>query len=284
MTIFEYRTKFREVLSDKYPKEEIDTFFYWLLEAYFKLTKTHVFLNAEHRLSISEKNQLSEALKRLSTYEPIQYILGETEFYGLSFRVNPSVLIPRPETEELVTLVFNFVKNELNENVKIADIGTGSGCIAISVAKQLPQARVDAYDISSNALTIASENAIRNNVNVSFIKADILKLTALNQTYDVIVSNPPYVCWSEKKLMTQNVFEYEPEEALFVEDSSPLIFYEKIAALASHYLNPNGKLFFEINERFGEAIKTLLSKQNFKDIRIHKDLFGKDRMVSCTLN
>ncbi len=282
MTISEYRIKFTEMLSGKYPKEEIDTFFYWLVESFLELSKTQVFLNPEYQLSKSEENQLISALTRLSDYEPIQYILGYTEFFGLTLRVSSAVLIPRPETEELVKLVIDYATKELNKKIKIADIGTGSGCIAIALAKNLPQVSVDAIDISENALKIASENADKNGVKVNFIQADILKTTKLNQSYDVIVSNPPYVRWSEKELMSPNVYDYEPEEALFVKDASPIIFYEKIADLATQSLKPNGKLFFEINEHFAEALKTFLTDKKFQDIRIHKDIFGKDRMLSCT--
>jgi release factor glutamine methyltransferase len=221
-----------------------------------------------------------EASNRLQHFEPIQYILGETEFYGLPFKVTPATLIPRPETEELV----DWILAHYNKNHKtLLDIGTGSGCIAITLAKNLPSLEISAMDISEETLKIASENAKDHKVGVIFSKVDILNALALPQKYDIIVSNPPYVRNSEKKNMQKNVLDYEPTMALFVEDDNPLLFYSKIAALAKNYLNPKGFLFFEINEYLGKEVIQLLKRESFSEIELKKDFFGKDRMIKCTV-
>ena len=213
-------------------------------------------------------------------FEPIQYILGETEFYGLPFKVTPATLIPRPETEELV----DWIIANCNKNPKtLLDIGTGSGCIAIALAKNLPAVKVSAMDISEEALKVASENAIYNKVTVNFSKKDILGTSTLPQKYDVIISNPPYVRNSEKEMMQKNVLDFEPASALFVEDDNPLLFYSKIAKLAKNYLNPNGFLFFEINEYLSKEVIQLLERESFSEIELKQDFFGKDRMIKCTL-
>jgi release factor glutamine methyltransferase len=220
-----------------------------------------------------------KAITRLKNYEPIQYIIGDTEFYGLVFKVNPSVLIPRPETEELVDWIIKDCEDD--KKINILDIGTGSGCIAISLAKNLPNAKVFALDVSNEALKTANQNAINNGVEVEFIEADILSYNSLDIQFDLIVSNPPYVRELEKQMMSANVLDHEPHLALFVEDDDALLFYRKITDVAADILKPNGQLFFEINESLGESTKQLLDNSNYKNIELKKDIFEKDRMIKA---
>ena len=224
-------------------------------------------------------NSLLESLKKEI---PIQYLLGKTSFYGLDFELNSTVLIPRPETEELVEWI---IKNHSKKHgqLKILDIGTGSGCIAISLAKNLPEASVFAIDVSEMALATAKKNATVNEVNVTFIQKNILETEDLEQQFDIIVSNPPYVRNLEKKEIKKNVLDHEPHLALFVEDNDALIFYRKIAALAQKNLSPNGQLYFEINQYLGVEMKDLLEKMNFKNIELRKDIYGNDRMIMVDL-
>jgi len=219
---------------------------------------------------------LEVSLARLLDHEPVQYILGKVDFFGLQFAVNPSVLIPRQETEELVDMVLKEIKTN---SPKILDIGTGSGCIALSLKNELTKAKIDALDNSELAIAVALENSRKLNLNVHFHHIDILHEAVLPGHYDVIVSNPPYVIESEKSEMKENVVEYEPHNALFVSNESPLIFYDCIIELAAIHLNQNGKLYFEINESFGPQVKTLLVESGFHDVRIIKDLNEKDRFA-----
>ena len=241
-------------------------------------------------------SELKNSTKRLQKEEPIQYILGKTEFYGLPFLVDKNTLIPRPETEELVAWVLQSIqdlkfKNQdsdtTNNNVKplsILDIGTGTGCIPISFAKHQPNATISAIDVSNEALKIAKQNAILNNVEVNFIKKDILQTENLNELFDVIVSNPPYVREQEKIEIKNNVLENEPHLALFVENENPLIFYKKIADLAKLHLSKNGFLFFEINQYLGKETVAMLKEKGFKNIELKKDIFGNDRMIKSRLS
>ncbi|WMJ72809.1 peptide chain release factor N(5)-glutamine methyltransferase [Cytophagaceae bacterium ABcell3] len=221
-----------------------------------------------------------EIITRLNQEEPLQYILGETEFYGRRFLVNPSTLIPRPETEELVNLMIQQHKNK--PNLEICDIGTGSGCIPITLAAELPQSKVTATDFSKTALETAKKNADLNHVQVQFILHDILK-APLPQPFDIIVSNPPYVTEAEKGQMEKNVLDHEPATALFVPNDNPLLFYKRITQEASEKLKPGGCLYFEINAQFGKETANELKKAGFSDIKIIKDLCGKDRFVSGSL-
>lgn len=279
MTLRELKTIFHSQLSTKFPAEEIDSFFYWLLEDFLDLSRLQFALDPEKEILKVGEAKVNDALARLEKYEPIQYITGKTEFYGLPFKVSKAVLIPRPETEELVEMILSDSKTV--ETQKILDIGTGSGCIAIALAKNLPESKVSAIDISHDALEIAKQNAILNEVDVNFMNMDILNVDFLPQSYDIIVSNPPYVRNQEKEMMKENVLEYEPEAALFVSDTNPLVFYKKIAHLAKDKLSPNGKLFFEINEYLGDDLVSFLKEIGFKEIRLHKDFAQKDRMISC---
>lgn len=216
--------------------------------------------------------------------KPIQYILGETEFYGLPFLVNENTLIPRQETEELVEWIVKEEEKREEGRVKILDIGTGSGCIAISLAKNLSNAKVFAIDVSEKALATAKKNADINNVNVTFLLKNILETNDLEQQFDIIVSNPPYVRNLEKAEIKPNVLEYEPHLALFVEDTDALLFYRKIAQLAMKNLNSNGKLYFEINQYLGKETVALLECLELSNVELKKDIYGNDRMISATRN
>lgn len=285
MTISNLKSNFIHALSGIYPLEEIESFFNILAQEFLNLSRIQIALDRDQLVSAEKVEKIKTAAERLKMYEPIQYIVGDTEFFGLTFKVNPNTLIPRPETEELVQYIINDV-SELKNNsnhVELLDIGTGSGCIAISLAKNLQNSKVSAMDVSSEALKIANENARENKVNITFLEQDILLCKALPGKYDIIVSNPPYVRELEKEWMQPNVLKHEPELALFVKDSDPLIFYRKIAELSRDSLKPNGKLFFEINEYLGEEMTELLVGLGFRDIEVKKDIFEKDRMLKCGL-
>ncbi len=280
MTIKELRTNFVESLSGIYELEEIISFFYILSEHLLGLKRVHIAINLDKKLTENEIFNYKKAEERLKKQEPIQYIVGETEFYGLPFTVDTNVLIPRPETEELVDWIIkncNTVKDE--KKIKILDIGTGSGCIAISLANKIPNAQVHALDVSTKAIELAKRNAKKNNVNVNFIHCNVLKIEEFSESYDIIVSNPPYVRELEKKEMNPNVLENEPHLALFVSDNDPLIFYKKITELAKQNLNPKGKLFFEINQYLGKQTKKMIQNLGFQSVELHTDINGNDRMI-----
>ena len=287
MILKEFKLFFNEALSAIYPKTEIDSFFFILMEEKLKLQRIDTVLNSD--FLITEKNliDLKNIVKRLQKEEPIQYIIGNTEFYGLPFLVDKNTLIPRTETEELVAWVLDEIKVLTNNKItelSILDIGTGTGCIPISLAKNLTSLNISAIDISPEALLIAKQNAILNKVTIEFIELDILNAESLPQEYDVIISNPPYVRELEKEEIKNNVLENEPHLALFVADENPLIFYNKIADLAKQQLSKNGMLFFEINQYLGKETINMLVKKGFKNIQLKKDLFGNDRMIKCVLH
>ena len=219
--------------------------------------------------------ELEEIVSRLEQCEPVQYVLGQADFCGHTFMVNRHVLIPRPETEELIRLIANTQPSANN----ILDIGTGSGCIAITLAAMFPKAKVTAWDISEEALKVANENAKRTHVSVSFEQVDVLKHPTFSNNYDLIVSNPPYICHQERKAMEHNVLDYEPHTALFVPDSDPLLFYRAIADLALHALTPMGWLYFEINPVYAEPLRQLLTDKGYRHIDIQEDQYGKQRMI-----
>ncbi len=271
--------KFHDELGAVYPAEEIDSFFNILAETYYGVKRIQLATNPD--LTLNDSEDILKALAELKNEKPIQYIIGETEFYGLNFKVNDGVLIPRPETEELVEWVLKKAKP--NMPINILDMGTGSGCIAISLAKHLPQAKVFAIDISTKALNIAKKNALFNGVDVYFKEADILTLKTLSEQveFDIIVSNPPYVREKEKQYMKPNVLDNEPHLALFVKDEDPLLFYKAITDFAINNLKENGLLFFEINEFLGNAMIDLLRHKNFKNIELKQDIFKKDRMIKA---
>lgn len=283
MTLKEYRSHFKSKLESLYPKEEIGSFFYILTEKYLNLKRVAIALELERKLTSDEISILEDALTQLEKEIPIQYIISETEFYGLPFKVNSSVLIPRPETEELVEWIVKDC-SEINQCLSILDIGTGSGCIAIALADSIPYSNVVAMDSSTKALEIAQENALLNQVSITFIEQDILTINKLDKTYDIIVSNPPYVMISEKQKMQANVLNYEPHEALFVPDENPLMFYKSIAEIAIKSLKQKGTLYFEINEAFGAETVGMLQELGFKNVVLRKDVFGKNRMIKANLS
>ncbi len=283
MQIQEFKKEFFNKLNELYPTTEIQSFFNLLVEFSLNLSRIEVALKPDFEISKTDLEFLKKAQIDLTCQIPIQYIIGETEFYGLPFKVNKHVLIPRPETEELVSWIINESKVKSQKSkVTILDIGTGSGCIPISLAKNLPNATIYALDISSEALKTAKSNAELNNVTINFIEADILNLLELPQQFDFIVSNPPYVRALEKEQMQENVLKNEPHIALFVEDNNPLLFYDKISDLAKNYLSKNGDLYFEINQYLGKETVDLLASKGFKNIVLKKDMFGADRMVKCS--
>jgi release factor glutamine methyltransferase len=279
MTIQDFRDTFISTLSDTYPPEEVHAMLYRALEHYLGLSRVEVALSRKQNLKDSQRLLLEETLERLQKQEPIQYILGKTEFYDLEFHLNSDTLIPRPETEELVRWIVEDGKKLSSPT--ILDIGTGSGCIAIALAKNLPTANVQALDFSKHALDMATSNAKRNQVEVDFYQQDILIAEGLKEKYDIIVSNPPYVREQEKAEIETNVLDFEPHAALFVSDQDPLVFYLKIAALALENLLPKGILYLEINQYLGKETVALLKNTGFKSVELRQDMFGKDRMIKA---
>jgi release factor glutamine methyltransferase len=287
MKIKDYKDIFKKDLLSIYDEQEIDSFFYLILEKMHGLKRLDLALNPEMVLDGMHLKKWKSIVVVLKTQKPIQYILGQTEFYGLPFFVNENTLIPRPETEELVELIIKSAKfRNPSSGLKILDIGTGSGCIAISLAANIPNAEVFAIDVSEKALATAKINATKNNVTIHFITEDILKLqnlTKLATPFDIIVSNPPYVRELEKAEIKPNVLNFEPHLALFVEDTDALLFYRKITELAKKNLNTNGQLYFEINQYLGKETATLVEAYGFKNVAVHKDIYGNDRMISASL-
>lgn len=301
MTLKELQHHFHLQLDAIYGKDEVQSFFKLLIEYFLNFKPIEIVLHPESNISTSNQHRFNEIIKRLKQEEPIQYIIGETEFFGMPFKVNPSTLIPRPETEELVQWIIENISNNKcqapnlsayvhdsnnkqqttnNKQLTILDIGTGSGCIAIALAKNLPNAKVHAIDVSKEALKVARENAILNQVEVDFIEADILTVChAELQKYDIIVSNPPYVRALEKFTIKNNVLKHEPHLALFVENEDPLLFYKAICEFSVHNLKPKGCLFFEINQYLGAEMKQLLNTFNFESVELRQDIFGNVRML-----
>jgi len=284
MTFQQIKSEYLNNLNQLYDAREISVFVEMIMENYFSLTRTDLLLRGDKEFDATQIEIVFNVLGRLKLSEPIQYIIEQAHFYGLIFKVNPHTLIPRQETEELIYLI---AKENKQLTPKILDIGTGSGCIAITLKKEIPLSEVFAVDFSLKALEMAALNAKSNNIDVHFSELDILSWHSKNdfpfEKLDIIVSNPPYIRLSEKALMHTNVLNYEPETALFVEDSKALIFYEAIAKFALCFLKAKGKLYFEINEAFGIETAELLSSLGFKNCSIHKDLNGKNRFVSAEL-
>lgn len=284
MKIKNYKLLFIKELLPLYDEAEAESFFYIILENKHNLKRIDLALHIDLEFSEAEIEIWNTIKEKLQLEIPIQYILGTTSFFGLEFEVNENVLIPRPETEELVDWIIQKAESRgQNSEFKILDIGTGSGCIAISLAKNFPNAKVFAIDVSEKALQTAQKNAEVNDVNVTFIQKNILETKDLLDTFDIIVSNPPYVRNLEKHEIKKNVLNYEPHLALFVDDNDALIFYRKIAELAQKNLAPNGQLYFEINQYLGKETFDLLQNMNFKNIELKKDIYGNDRMIYCNL-
>jgi release factor glutamine methyltransferase len=280
MKIKEYRTQFIQELTSMYGADEAESFFYLILEEKQQLKRIDLALQPDLVFSEGEIKVWYSILEQLKLEIPIQYLLGKTSFYGLDFEVNENVLIPRPETEELVDwIISNTQKISKSSSLKILDIGTGSGCIAISLAKNIPNAQVFAIDVSEKALATAQKNATLNEVTVTFIEQNILETLDLKQEFDIIVSNPPYVRNLEKEEIKKNVLDNEPHLALFVEDHDALIFYRKIAELAQKNLSNSGQLYFEINQYLGKEMVDLLEGMDFENIELRKDIYGNDRMT-----
>lgn len=274
------RKYYCELLCSLYEKDEANAMILILFKYYFNIDRVRMVLEPDLRLSESEMLKIHFAVKDLLRNKPIQYVTGETEFCDLKFKVNENVLIPRPETAEMISKIVNSQQSTVNNHCSIIDIGTGSGCIAISLAKMISNSNVYALDISEEALKIAKENAFNNNVNVSFIHDDILNLKNNIETkFDIIVSNPPYVRELEKAEMHNNVLKWEPHNALFVSDNDPLIFYRNILEFAKTHLKDNGEVWFEINEYLGKEMIDLCHESGFSDVKIHKDFRDRDRVV-----
>ncbi|WP_413999004.1 peptide chain release factor N(5)-glutamine methyltransferase [Flavobacterium sp. W1B] len=280
MKIKEYRSEFIQELTPIFDAGEAESFFYLILEEKHQLKRVDLALHPDLSFSEEEIASWNAILEQLKLEIPVQYLLGKTSFYGLDFEVNENVLIPRPETEELVEwIILNQQTNKSKNQPKILDIGTGSGCIAISLAKNIPNAQVYAIDVSEKALATAQKNAKINTVDVTFLNQNILETEDLGQQFDIIVSNPPYVRNLEKQEIKKNVLDNEPHLALFVEDNDALIFYRKIAELAQKNLTINGQLYFEINQYLGKEMIELLEEMGFKNIELRKDIYGNDRMI-----
>ena len=281
MKIKLYKLFFIEELSAIYDVHEAESFFYLILENKNNLKRIDLALNPELDFLDKDLEVWKTILDKLKLEIPIQYILGTTSFYGLEFVVDNNVLIPRPETEELVQWI--ITDNNTKENLKILDIGTGSGCIAISLVKNILNSDVFALDVSVKALAIAKKNANINDANITLIQKNILDINDLNQKFDILVSNPPYVRNLEKNEIKKNVLDHEPHLALFVNDNDALIFYKKIAELAKINLTKNGLLYFEINQYLAKETIALLVHLGFKNIELRQDIYGNDRMIKCTL-
>jgi release factor glutamine methyltransferase len=273
------RNNFIKTLIDYYAETEIVSFFNLLSADILKMQRIDIAQNLYAVISGKKQEKFQNAVNKLKNYIPIQYIIGNTEFYNLTLKVNAATLIPRPETEELVAWIINDQNNK--QNISILDVGTGSGCIAIALAKNLPEAKVFALDVSEKALKIARQNAVDNGVTIEFIEADIFDVDLGNLQFDVIVSNPPYVRELEKETMSPNVLNHEPHLALFVKDDDPLLFYRSIVEVANNTLKSKGFLYFEINEFLGNLTRQLVQKLNYCNIELKKDLFMKDRMIKA---
>ena len=266
-------------LNGIYPLSEIQAFTYLIFESVCHIDRAHFLRNKDKQLSAIEQIRIQEIVLELKKQKPIQYILGETEFFGLPFHVNENVLIPRPETEELIENILQSVSSE----VQILDIGTGSGCIAIVLAKLLPSSSVYGIDVSNEALAVAQQNADNNNVNVQFINHDIFQKlpNSLPEQWNIIVSNPPYITPNEKKMMSANVLDYEPHQALFVPQDKPLLFYERIAEIGLQQLKEEGFLFFETSAIYGKETAMMLKQKGYSSVELLQDISGKDRIIKA---
>jgi release factor glutamine methyltransferase len=275
---------FRSQLAERYEQSEIDLMAAYCLEAFAGYTRNDLLLRPESRVNESELLKLHFAVKDLSRGRPLQYILGQAWFFGLTLQVSPAVLIPRPETEELVQLIIDEQKH-IPGSFSILDIGTGSGCIAIALKKKLSRCHVYALDVSHEALQIAKANAVACETEIHFAEGDVREESVQEKLprCQVIVSNPPYVLQSEMQSMAQHVTGHEPHTALFVPDSDALLYYRVIGQLALQKLKPGGTLYFEINEKLGLETCILLQQMGYSNVRLRQDLQGKDRMVAASL-
>ena len=271
------KTYIYDSLQSIYNPHELKSITMVVCRDILKLDEMDIYLRKDIKLSRSKRARLNRSIARLQNHEPIQYVAESAYFYGSKFRVKSGVLIPRPETEELVDLILH----ENTGQYSLLDIGTGSGCIAISIAKNNPEAHVEAWDISESALKIARANNKKLGTKVKFRRQDILTYHSRRRKFDIIVSNPPYIAVREKKLMDKNVLDWEPQEALFVENHNPLLFYNRIGEVGLYLLKKKGHLYFEINQAYGAEVGKLLEQKGYKNVQVLKDLFGKDRIVTA---
>ena len=269
----------RKALQGYYPDSEARALAKLLLVEMLGFSTLELYGGKDRVISEKDRILLMDIISRLQQNEPIQYIIGKETFCNLSFMVDKNVLIPRPETQELVEWI--LVDNEGRKGCRILDVGTGSGCIAISLAKKMPKSQVEAWDFSAGALQMAKRNASLNEVEICFVKQDVLTFVPESACLDILVSNPPYITESEKTGMEGNVLDWEPETALFVQDDDPLLFYRKIASLGRVMLNPGGSLYFEINRAYGKEMVTMLEEMGYTRIVLRKDMFGNDRMIKA---
>lgn len=270
----------KQALAEAYPEGEVRAFVRILFEEWLHYSTVDIYLRADCEVPDFVEQKMRRAVECLLAHEPIQHIVGVAHFHGHRFKVDRHTLIPRPETEQLVDMIID--QNPATD-LRVLDIGTGSGCIAISLARAMKFAQVTAFDVSQAALDVAAGNASALGAKVNFCLTDILSAKPSDNQFDIIVSNPPYICHSEKSQMDSNVLLYEPHTALFVPDDDPLLFYRAIAQYASRALSPNGKLYFEINAAYGNATAQLLKQHGFTDIEIVRDFYGRDRFVSALM-
>ncbi len=259
--------------------QEVQAMIRVICEDVFNYDQVDVALRQESELPEFAQERITDIIARMRRQEPLQYVVGSARFHGHRFKVTPAVLIPRPETEQMVDLI---IDENTASDLRVLDMGTGSGCIAISLARALKFAQVDALDVSRDALAVARENAAALKVKVRFFESDML-LPQPSANYDIIVSNPPYVCWSERETMERNVKDYEPGQALFVPDNDPLLFYKAIVPYAARSLERGGRLYLEINQRFGNEVKRLLQDNGFDEVRIIEDSFGNTRFAAAIM-
>lgn len=268
----------QKLIAASYAETEASALARWILEEEFGFSTLELYVGKDTDFPMEKRNRLNDILVRLARFEPIQYIIGKTEFCGLTLKVSSDVLIPRPETAELVDwIVFDCPQSGL----RVLDIGTGSGCIAITLAERMVEAEVSAWDISEKALAVARENALHNNVRIAFSCMDVFNEPTGTSVFDIIVSNPPYITESERAEMERNVLDYEPETALFVPDTDPLRFYRRIAHIGNQMLKPGGKLFFEINRAYGSETAAMLKYGGYSQVEVRSDSYGNARMIKA---
>lgn len=284
-----FYNKLNQSLSDLYPKSEIRIFGNLILKKITDLSLARILADKDMVLSPEQSEEADQIIERLTNYEPIHYVLGETEFFNLKFKVNPDVLIPRPETEELVEWVSDDLKfvesssDSAEQNMKILDIGTGCGCIPVALKKHHPKTQISAMDVSAEALVVAKENGALNQTDVGFFQDDILNPKADERKWNIIVSNPPYIPLDEKVDIDKQVKSYEPHVALFSPTEEPLLFYHSIAKYALQHLEPDGKIYLETHKNLSRDVAMLLGEYGFKDVIIRTDMSGNERMVRAVL-
>lgn len=268
----------QKLIAASYAETEASALARWILEEEFGFSTLELYAGKDTDFPMEKRKRLNDILVRLARFEPIQYIIGKTEFCGLTLKVSSDVLIPRPETAELVDWI---VSDCPQSGLRVLDIGTGSGCIAITLAERMVEAEVSAWDISEKALAVARENALHNNVRIAFSCMDVFNEPTGTSVFDIIVSNPPYITESERTEMERNVLDYEPETALFVPDTDPLRFYRRIAHIGNQMLKPGGKLFFEINRAYGSETAAMLKYGGYSQVEVRSDSYGNARMIKA---